>query len=66
MLYFNIVHYIEQVKNNQSDAVILTAAQQTNAQPNNLVSIVVEKYDDHFVVVTKKGISAEVLKKTPA
>lgn len=55
-----------QVKNNQSDAVILVAAQQKDAQPNNLAAIVVEKFDDHFVIVTKKGVSAEVLKKTPA
>lgn len=53
----------EQVQDNQSDAIIVTAAQQPKAQQNNLVPIVYEKMDDYFVIVTKKGISEDVLKK---
>lgn len=39
--------------------------QQARAQQNGLVPILVEQVSDHFLIVVKKDITDEALKKIP-
>lgn len=53
------------MKSNQSDAVVLVATKQSKAHESDLVPIVVETSNDHYVVVGKKEIPKDMLQKLP-
>jgi len=53
------------VQENLSDVTVLTASEVSEAKSNQLKSVIYETTDDHYVIVAKKGIQEELLKKLP-
>lgn len=53
------------MRNNESDAVIITSENRSRAKENQLIPIMNEYIDDHDLIIVRKDLKEDLLTETP-